>query len=92
MLQEEIDAMVDYVKDELYCAERGAETDLIISPGGIQDGIEYGPISIKVVSLNEGEEVAYRFESDETNSQWYVGDSVDTAAYWLTRKEVIDNS
>jgi len=90
--EELVGAILNYVEEKFYCAERGAELNLIITPGGVQGGVEHGPIAINAVSLNEDNDIVYRFESDERDGQWRTGNAKDVVEYWLTRKEVIETS
>ncbi len=73
--------MVDHLEEEMSTEEKGYVTAIEISPGGHQDGLDYGPVVIDIVTLEaDGAVIAYRQSDDGQDGDWQLGgieDAVD---------------
>ena len=73
--------MIATLEQELYQKTTGDKSAIEITPGGQQNGLDYGPSLIELVVLdNDGKTVAYRYSDDAYDADWQLGsieDAVD---------------
>ena len=81
-MSETKEQMTENLEQELYCKATGFTTALTVFPGGRQDGLDYGPVLVEIVVLdNDGDTIAYRISTDSHDEEWeigYIEDAVDT--------------
>jgi len=72
------DQLTAAVEQELYNKETGFTTYIEVVPGGTDNGLDYGPLTIDIVYL-AGQQVVYRHGSDDYDSDWELGYIEDAA-------------
>ena len=86
------DAWAGDLGEELYCKVAGYTTCIEVFPGGQQDGLDYGPVVVDIVVLdNDGDTIAYRLNTDAQNNAWAIGKIEDAADCAIAFREAADN-
>lgn len=75
--------MIEDLEQELYLKEKGHLSAIEVFPGGSKDGLDYGPVLVEIVVLdNDGDTIAYRVSTDSQDDEWEIGhieEAVDEA-------------
>lgn len=85
------DCMVDSLNNELCLMTKGYTTAIEVYPGGRKDGLDYGPVLVEIVVLdNDGATIAYRMSTDAQDDDWQIGTPEDAVAECLNYREQME--
>ena len=83
--------MIEDLEQELYLKEKGHVSAIEVFPGGTKDDLDYGPVLVEIVVLdNDGDTIAYRISTDSHDDDWQIGgieDAVDEAIGYREQAE-----